>query len=76
MSSERSEAPRASAQGIFIASAKPAEAYAPSLIYLPTYLYRNAWFRQARSLAGKSFGGYPFRIHPRPSGRGILRRRV
>jgi len=24
----------------------------------------------------RSFEGYPFRIHPRPSGRGILRRRV
>ena len=24
----------------------------------------------------RGFGGYPFRIHPRPSGRGFLRRRV
>ena len=24
----------------------------------------------------RSFEGYPFRIHPRPSGRGILQRRV
>ena len=53
---DESEAPCASAQGIFTASAKPAEAH-------PTTLLR-------------SFEGYPFRIHPRPSGRGILRRRV
>jgi len=52
----KSEAPRASAWGIFTASAKPAEAY-------PTTLLR-------------SFEGYPFRIYPRPSGQGILRRRV
>jgi hypothetical protein len=51
-----SEAPCASAQGIFTASAKPAEAH-------PTTLLR-------------SFEGHPFRIHPPPSGRGILRRRV
>ena len=31
-----SEAPRASARGIFTASAKPAEAYPPSLTYSPT----------------------------------------
>jgi len=31
---------------------------------------------QASFLTGESFGGYPFRIHPRPPGRGILRRRV
>ena len=41
-----------------------------------TYLHWNASCRQASFLAYESFGGYPSRIHPRPSGRGILRRRV
>jgi hypothetical protein len=53
---KKGEAPRASARGIFKASAKPAEAYSTTLLW--------------------SFEGYPFRKTPRPSGRGILRRRV
>jgi hypothetical protein len=60
-----SEAPHASARGIFTTSAKPAEAYPPLLTCPPNKFFGRRDLRRI-----------PFRIHPHPSERGILRRRV
>jgi hypothetical protein len=63
-----SEAPCGKPRGIFTSFAEPAEADPP---------FHPPQSRHVGTEDGRQgYGGYPFRIHPRPSGRGFLRRRV